>query len=441
VLERIRAYPMMVLLLPVVAAILFLEHRGVFYPPQSVVYDSLCVHTFVIESENRSTARFERFEATTHGGRVMLYLLKDSLLTMPAIGDTIISQTRIRQVDSVGSFDYKTYLLRQGIVGNAFAYRYRVHPASYHPTPLRKRLYQRLEQGGLSNDELATVGALTLGYKEDLDPEVKRHFQASGAAHVLAVSGLHTGIIYAIVMALITLGGRRKPLYENQLGRCLVGGTVIAAMWAYAWLTGLSPSVVRAVVMISIWEFGKMIYRQANSINTIASAAVLILLVRPLDLFSVGFQLSFTATFAIVVLAREAEHLWSLQERMKERYRIVDWLIGTVIISIAAQLGTLPFTMYYFGYVSSYFLLTNLIVLPLATMLVPFGLVSIALGGSVIGVWWTKITYGLAWVMNHSVAWIESLPGSTLPVSVNGIMVAVYYALFLALCMLVSQKE
>ena len=84
---------------------------------------------------------------------------------------------------------------------------------------LQERLYGRLEDGGLSGDELATVGALTLGYKEELGKELKRHFQASGAAHVLAVSGLHTGIIYAILLGILTLGGRYKPMYENKLGR------------------------------------------------------------------------------------------------------------------------------------------------------------------------------------------------------------------------------
>ena len=435
-LDRIRAYPMVILLLPLVVAILFCERVGVLYPNEDAVYDSLCIHTFVVQSESKSTSLCERYEAQTYGGKVLVYVLRDSLKSTLHIRDTIIAKTRIRHADSIGSFDYRTYLLRQGIIGTAFVSRYDLRPASSFSIPLQKRLYQRLNAAGLEGDELATVGALTLGYKEDLDPEIKRRFQASGAAHVLAVSGLHTGIIYALIISLLTLGGRIRPRYENQIGRCAVSLVVIAAMWGYAWLTGLTPSVVRAVVMVTLVEVGHMCYRQSFSLNTIAAAAVFILLVRPLDLFSVGFQLSFAATAAIVLFAKKGEKIMA----HKQLNRFTRWVIATIIISIAAQLGTLPLTMYYFGYVSTYFLLTNLVVLPIASLLVPCGLVSIVLGGSVIGVWWTKITFGLSWLMNHSVGWIEALPGSTWPATVSVFMVVVYYLLLTALSAIMRDR-
>ena len=303
------------------------------------------------------------------------------------------------------------------------------------PNAMQERLYQRLADGGLNGDELATVGALTLGYKEELGKELRRHFQASGAAHVLAVSGLHTGIIYGVLLWLLTLGGRFKPLYENWLGRGLLSLILIAAMWGYAWLTGMTPSVVRAVVMVTVFEVGCMFYRQAISLNTIAAAAVLILLVKPQDLWSVSFQLSFAATFAIVLFAKQMElYLHRKEWNYTFRGRFFDFIVGTIIISIAAQLGTLPITMYYFGQVSTYFLLTNLIVLPLATLLVPCGLVSIALGGCGIGIFFSKATWALAWLMNHSVEWIESLLGSTVSAHVNGWMVAIYYAILIIFC-------
>ncbi len=298
------------------------------------------------------------------------------------------------------------------------------------PNAMQERLYGRLAAAGLEGDELATVGALTLGYKEALDKELKRHFQASGAAHVLAVSGLHTGIIYGVLLWLLTLGRRIKPRYENRAGRCTISLLIISVMWFYAWLTGMTPSVVRAVLMVTIFEVGRMVYRQTLSLNTIAAAAVVILLVKPTDLWSVSFQLSFTATAAIVVFATALEKLLRRQDMKGWIKRIYAWLLGTIIISIAAQLGTLPLTMYYFGQMSNYFLLTNLIVLPLATFLVPFGLVTIALGGSWLGVMVGKVTWALAWAMNHAVQWIESLPGSTVKVSVSLGMVILYYALF-----------
>lgn len=422
---------MLVLLLPLVVAILVCERTGWLYPPETVAYDSLYVHTFVLTSDAKPTAKCERFEAQTYGGKVYLYVRRDSTRTMPQQGDTLIAETRIHRADSIGDFDYRRYLLRQGIVGTAYVRDYSLSPSAViHQPSLQKRLYSRLAAAGLSGDELATTGALTLGYKEDLDRELKRHFQASGAAHVLAVSGLHTGIIYALLLGLLTLGGRRKPLYENRLGRCALSLIIIAAMWFYAWLTGMTPSVVRAVLMVTIFELGRMFYRQTLSLNTIAAAAVFILLVRPLDLWSVSFQLSFAATAAIVLIARELEKLFS--RGISRKYRLLNWVVGILIVSLAAQLGTLPLTMHYFGQISNYFLLTNLIVLPLASILVPCGLITIALGGTSLGIIAGKITYGLAWLMNHSAAWLEALPGSTTQVSIGTTMVAIYYAMWIA---------
>lgn len=307
--------------------------------------------------------------------------------------------------------------------------------AKKKPNAVQEHLYGRLAAAGLRGDELATVGALTLGYKEELGKELRRHFQASGAAHVLAVSGLHTGIIYGVLIGLLTLGGHVKPRYENRAGRWTISMLIISVMWFYAWLTGMTPSVVRAVLMVTIFEVGRMAYRQAISLNTIAAAAVLILLFKPTDLWSVSFQLSFAATAAIVILMSAFRHL------VISKYRSLNYLTGILLVSIAAQLGTLPLTMYYFGQISNYFLLTNLIVLPLATFLVPFGLLSIALGGSWLGLTVSKATWALAWAMNHSVEWIEHLPGSLMHVSVSLPMVIVYYMLFCGFCICIYQKK
>ena len=310
------------------------------------------------------------------------------------------------------------------------------------PNALQTTLYQRLADTGLADDELATVGALTLGYKEDLEPELKRHFQASGAAHVLAVSGLHTGIIYGLLLWLLTLGGRFKPLYENRWGRWTISLIIIVAMWGYAWLTGMTPSVVRAVLMVTIFEIGRMAYRQAFSLNTIAAAAVLILLIHPSDLWNISFQLSFAATFSIVIVAT-AFGTTLKYDTLRSTFwgSVLNKIFGTIIISLAAQLGTIPISAFYFKQMSVYFLLTNLIVLPLASILVPLGLTTIALGGCGLGTMIGKATWGVAWLMNHSVEWIESLPGCTVLMHVNGWMIAVYYVLLMLFYVFVLRKN
>lgn len=429
----------MIAVLAVVIAVLLsldcFKPEWLLYQTECETIDSLRTYAFVVSSGPKETARCLRYETEQ---RVLLYLPKDSTRLQPGKGDTIVARTRIRRGGKIGTFDYGLFLRRQGIIGNAYTGRnYELKIKNYELRitdgrsgyPLQERLYRRLEAGGLSGDELATTGALTLGYKEDLDPGLRHRFQVSGAAHVLAVSGLHTGIIYLLLTGLLTIGGRRKPMHEDVLGRSIVSGIVMAVMWGYAWLTGMTPSVVRCVVMITLVETGRILYRHSPTLNTIAAAAVLILLVRPLDLWSVSFQLSFAATAAIVIIARDAEYeLHRLEGRNKLHWRVLSWLAGTVIISLAAQLGTLPITMYTFGQMSNYFLLANLIVLQIATFLVPCGLASVALGGTVLGKAVSSITHGLAWAMNHSVGWIESLPGSSTAVQISLPMVFILYA-------------
>ena len=421
---------MVILLLPLVAAILLFNHYHSLFPTSDAEPQK---YGFIIQSAPTPTAQCERLKARGEGLKakgeglkargegleVYVYLLRDSTRALPSYGDTIVARTRIEW---------------QRTTGRAFAAQYLVLPARTHDEPLQVRLYRRLAAAGVSGEELATTGALTLGYKDDIDPETKRHFQASGAAHVLAVSGLHTGILYMLLLGVLTLGGRLKPMHENRFGRWTISMIIIAVMWAYAWLTGMTPSVVRAVLMVTLVEIGRMAYKQSLSINTIAAAAVLILLVRPTDLWSVSFQLSFAATTAIVGLTP------ALSLREGRRTRIVNYGLGIIIVSLAAQLGTMPITMYCFHQVSTYFLLTNLIVLPLATLLVPCGLATIALGGSTVGIWIGKITWALAWAMNHATAWIESLPGSTVSAHVNGGMVLLYYVFFLLFWAFLSKK-
>ena len=411
---------MILLLLPLVVAIVLFDR---FYPkPQPP--EEPQKYGFVITGAPKSTPKCERFETRClDGGKVFVYLLRDSTKTLPIYGDTIVATTQIEWT-------------RQ--YGRAFASKYLILPAKKHKEPLQIQLYKRLADAGLSGDELATVGALTLGYKDDIDPEVRRHFQASGAAHVLAVSGLHTGIIYGLLVWLLTVGGRIRPMHENKWGRRAISAVIIAVMWGYAWLTGMTPSVVRAVLMVSLFEIGRMFYRQSFSLNTIAAAAVLILLVKPSDLWSVSFQLSFAATAAIVMIIGSLSK--SLPKPEKSRSRVLPYFVGVIVVSIAAQLGTLPITIYYFGQVSSYFLLTNLMVLPLATLLVPCGLATIAFGGSWLGMLIGKVTWALSWAMNHSVGWIESLPGSTIPAHASGGMVLLYYVLLLLFCTFLSKK-
>lgn len=258
-------------------------------------------------------------------------------------------------------------------------------------------LVERYRSMGLTGDALGTVSALTLGYKGDLDRGVIQSFQRSGAAHVLAVSGLHTGLVYVMIVFLITLGKKIKPLYESTFWRALQSVLILLLLWGYAVLTGLSPSVVRSALMLTLVEIARFCSRPPLTLNIVLFSAALILAFRPSDLFNVSFQLSYSAVIAIVVFSPLfTQHRFDL-----------------VWVSMAAQLGTIPFTLYYFHQLSNYFLLTNLIVLPLATILVPLGLATLVLGtvpylGTVL-VWCLQKGTEL---MLIAVNWVQSLPGA-----------------------------
>lgn len=339
--------------------------------------------------------------------KTLIYLKADSVRPLPKQGDTLLVYTAWHRPDSIGAFDYATYLHRQGIVATAYIAPYAWQVVGKNQRPWwrnaeawQQRLKDRYQTLGIGEEERATIDALTLGYREDLEPERQRQFSAAGAMHVLAVSGLHTGILMWVIIALLTLFGRRKPMYEQRGRRCVMGCVVIGALIAYAWLTGCTPSVVRAVVMGSMVMVAKMLRRHNTPINTLCAAGWLILLVRPMDLYAVSFQLSFAAVLAIILF------MPGWQNAMGEGY----WAT-TIGMSLAATIGTMPLTLYYYGQISNYMLLTNLIVLPLAWAMMVGGVLTLTIG------WVTPIgkvlawgLNGVTWLMNESVGWIEQLP-------------------------------
>lgn len=252
-----------------------------------------------------------------------------------------------------------------------------------------------------------------------MDSELKQHFQRAGAAHILAVSGLHTGIVYTVVLTLLTLGGLLRPMHDQRLWHAALAIVTIGLLWGYAWLTGMSAPVVRSVVMMTIYEIGILLRRPTVSLNTLMAAAIVILLFRPSELLSVGFWLSFSAVAALLTMM---PHL-----TMKNRF--VRALISLPLVSMIAQLGTLPITLYAFGQMSNYFLLTNLIVVPLAFAIVYLGFgVQVLAGVPGVGSMLGWLLRGVAWLLNSAVGWIESLPGAVTTIHETTSMMVLLYA-------------
>lgn len=356
-----------------------------------------------------------RYEAEVEGGgKVLLYLQKDSM-PMPVMGDVLLVKTQVRRGGKSGKFDYGLYLRRQGIVGTCWALRRNWqligHEDDMGLKGLAKRsqyfLYQQYRKMGIEGQELGIISALTLGYREDLDKDVQRAFSASGAMHVLAVSGLHTGIVWGIVMWILTLGVLYKPLWEDKFRRWLLNISTIVLIWAYAFLTGLSPSVMRSALMLTFWALSSLLEQQTSRWNPLLAAAVVILIVNPLALWSVSFQLSFAAVAGIMLFGS------SMQQAVVSKGRVWQSVSGLLIVSLAAQLGTMPLTLHYFGQTSNYFALTNLIVVPMAGILLSLGFSTLAMSWCAVGEWLGWATKWCTWLLNQAVQWIESLPYST----------------------------
>lgn len=356
-----------------------------------------------------------RYEAEVEGGgKVLLYLQKDSM-PMPVMGDVLLVETQVRRGGKSGKFDYGLYLRRQGIVGTCWAHRRNWqligHEDDMGLKGLAKRsqyfLYQQYRKMGIERQELGIISALTLGYREDLDKDVQRAFSASGAMHVLAVSGLHTGIVWGIVMWILTLGVLYKPLWEDKFRRWLLNISTIVLIWTYAFLTGLSPSVMRSALMLTFWALSSLLEQQTSRWNPLLAAAVVILIVNPLALWSVSFQLSFAAVAGIMLFGS------SMQQAVVSKGRVWQSVSGLLIVSLAAQLGTMPLTLHYFGQTSNYFALTNLIVVPMAGILLSLGFSTLAMSWCAVGEWLGWATKWCTWLLNQTVQWIESLPYST----------------------------
>lgn len=446
-MKWIAAHTWLLILLPLIAGILLCYHTqfpvnllaatDVDYLDRDTL---LCLHLVSSGQERSKTVRYTA--EATDGSRFLLYLQKDSL-PQPLMGDLLLVQTTVTRGNTLGDFDYGRYLRLQGLVGSAWAYRRNWQIIGHQPIRgirataerCQQWLHQRYAALGVRDLELGILSALTLGYREELDQRVQQSFSASGAMHILAVSGLHTGIVWGLIVFLLTLGGLIKPLYEQRLWQTILTILTLIALWAYAFVTGLSPSVMRSAWMVTIIEIGWLFHRKSVGINTLAAAAVMILLINPLALWSVSFQLSFAAVASLILVGG-----W-LQQHIVLRGKVLQYLGGLLIMSFAAQIGTLPLTLHYFGQTSNYFALTNWVVIPAAFVLLLLGMGALAMSWCVVGEWLAEAAQWCTHALRLYVEWIEGLPFATTHIHLSGIStLCCYGAMVCAIAMMRGEK-
>lgn len=324
-------------------------------------------------------------------------------------GDELIIPSRFSEIkppDQPSEFDFKSWLATQNIYQQTFmkAPQYlKIKENSGNPVlrfalALRKKQVKRYTDLIKNKEAIALASTLILGYRADLSKETLDIYSKTGTIHALSVSGMHVGLIYMVLNALLSF---LNYLKKKELLKLIL---ILPLLWFYALLTGLSPSVLRSVVMLSVFLIAKSSSRPANSYNIIAFSAFCLLVYNPFLLWDVGFQLSFLAVTGLIYLQPKIQQCWYIENKWLHK------LWGLMAMSFAAQLFTFPASVYYFHQFPLYFLLSNLfIILPIA-LLMYLGILLLFPGFDFLAPffeWLINFT-------NQGLQWIANLPFASL---------------------------
>ena len=343
-------------------------------------------------------------------GKVMAYFPKSDSAFALHYGDLIAIPAPIREVSGAKNpeeFDYRAYLFRKGITGQVFLkddtwldlQTNNANPIYAFSYRFRDVLLASLHRSGLSDNEFGVAAAILLGYDDKLADEVRKNYVAAGSMHILCVSGMHVGIIYLLASFLLGFLNRKK--WQVTLKQVLL----LFLIWFYALIAGLSPSILRSALMISFVIIGEVIRRKGFIVNSIAASAFILLCINPNNLFEIGFLLSYSAVVGIVVLQHPIYDLLYVKNKLLDK----AWEITAV--ALAAQVATIPYTLFYFNQFTTYFWLSNLFMTPISFVVVISGMVLLMVSwipyvNTLVG----YLVWGAVYVMNWLVAKIESLP-------------------------------
>ncbi len=354
---------------------------------------------------HRYFARVESIDGKGGSGTLMLYVTKDSLTKELLVDDEVLSRAVIHPVlPSLNpyQFDYKDYLRKQGVYGQIQISGHEFLKLK-DPSPslrgiaanFRLDIITKLQKQPFGKEQLGVIQALLLGQRNDISEETYDNYKNAGAVHILAVSGLHVGILLVLLQFLL------QPLERLQRGKTLKLIIIVALLWSYAFVAGLSPSIIRAVTMFSFLAYALYLNRPTNTFNILALSMFSILLINPLFLFQVGFQMSYAAVFAIVWMYPKLRQFWFPNWWLVRK----GWQLLSV--SIAAQLGVLPLSLFYFHQFPALFFVSNLIVVPFLGIILGFGiLVLVLVHFDLLPSFLVTVYDGLIGGMNAVIAWV-----------------------------------
>lgn len=389
-----------------------------------------------IESVLKSTNYYNKYEAEVTQlnrkksiGKILVNIKKDSTKRQLQVDDHLAVKMAFSEIAEPLNpyvFDYKKYLRQQQIHHQIFGTHsqfLRLKKTNQTikgiAAKIREEINMSLIQNGFKDDELAVVNALLLGQRQNLTSELQQSYIGAGAIHILAISGLHIGIILLILSAVF------KPLHYFKHGKLSASIIIITILWMYAIIAGLSASVVRAVAMFTAIAIAMQVNRPSSTYKTLVISMFFLLLFNPYYLFEVGFQLSYLAVFSIVWIQPKIYNLW------KPKLWISDKIWQLLTVSAAAQIGVLPLSLYYFHQFPGLFFVSNLVIIPVLGIILTVGIVIIIL--SFLQIAPQFLVDAFIFVirqMNHFVAWVADQEYFIIQqISMSLLLMVAFYAL------------
>ncbi len=367
-------------------------------------------------------------------GKLLLYLsLNDSTAASLRFGHTLLIRAQlqpIRNSGNPGAFNYAAYAARRGLFHQAF-----LRPGQWTLTPeqqahpfwqglyqVRDAVLRQLRTYVKGSEEAGIAEALLIGYTQDLDKDLVQAYSNTGVVHIIAISGMHLGLIYGLLLGIFT----RLPLVKRS-GK-LQAVLILTALWLFALLAGASASVIRSAVMFSFLTTGRFFFKRSSTFNALAGSALLMLAWNPGYLWDLGFQLSFSAITGIIWLQRPLYHLLFIP------WKLPDLLWQAVSITLAAQVLTFPLCLYHFHQFPLSFLVSNLVAVPLSTLVLYACIALLALCGltPVAQLTGTLISWLLQW-LNGFIRMINNWPLAVWDqIPANGISTLLLYGAVMA---------
>lgn len=416
-----------------------------------VGYDNRSHSTLLIQLLETPVKRKKSFKATAvierrleHGkylptkGNLLIYFSKAEQTLALQQGDRLMINQPLQPISpntNPGAFDYAGYLARKNI-----HHRLLLQPHQYHRINAARITWRMqttntvlsiLRKYIRGKQEQAIAEALLIGYTFDLEDELLEAYSRTGVVHVIAISGMHMGMVYALLLLLTS------PLKKNRRLRWIRLVLILVAVWGFTLLVGAGASVLRAGVIFSFMILGEWLHRTNNTYNSLAASMFCLLCYNPFYLWDMGFQLSYAAVAGIVIFTKPLFRYWYIQ------YKIIRYCWQILIVTCCAQVFTIPVVLYHFHQFPNLFLITNLVVVPLsgvvlyACMLLvlasPLPAMAYAIG---------EIVHQLLQLMNRFIMYTEDLPFAvTDHIQITALQIIAYFSLVLFYCCWIITKK